>query len=451
MDAVFLLSKFLKTKTNRFSYAGTKDTRGVTTQLVTAKQISAKQLASLNPRLRGIHLGDFQYVKEQINLGQLKGNHFQVVLRDIDAPDATVDAVMQSVKSKGFINYYGMQRFGTGTVATSEIGKAILLGNWSGAVDLILGERVADYEEVKAARRCWTQTKDARKAGDLFPQKCTIERQLLQGLKSNKVQGKADGYDWVSAFRSISRNMRLMYVHAYQSLLWNKLVSARIKQHGLEVVAGDLILADKDDARASCHPDDEQKIRVLVVTAADVAAGTFKITDVVMPLPGYAVVLPSNELGDYLRQLMTEDGLAGYDFRHKEKDYTLSGAYRHMCVLPSDVSWKVHDYTDEKKSLVLSDADFLEGKTELTPQVAAEGKVARRALALAFTLPPSTYATMLVREVIKMPTDSNYQTSLNPKGKGGQTSTAHNDGGGGAAAAAAAVAPQPEPEKAQAN
>ena len=212
MDAVFLLAKFLKTKTSRFSYAGTKDTRGVTTQLVTAKHISAAQLASLNPRLRGIHLGNFEYVREQINLGDLKGNHFQVVLRDIDAQDATVDAVMESVKAKGFINYFGMQRFGTGSVPTSAIGKAILLDQWSQAADMILGERAKDYDEVKEARRSWTKTRNARTTLELFPKKCTVERQLLQGLKNHATPGKAEPYNWIGGFRSISRNMRLMYV-----------------------------------------------------------------------------------------------------------------------------------------------------------------------------------------------------------------------------------------------
>jgi hypothetical protein len=45
MDAVFLLSKFMRTNQNRFAYAGTKDTRGVTSQLVTVKHITANQLA----------------------------------------------------------------------------------------------------------------------------------------------------------------------------------------------------------------------------------------------------------------------------------------------------------------------------------------------------------------------------------------------------------------------
>ena len=79
---------------------------------MTAKHVTAEQLAGLNPRLRGIYLGNFQYVEKELSLGDLSGNHFQLVLRDIDAATDTVAQVCTSVERNGFINYFGMQRFG---------------------------------------------------------------------------------------------------------------------------------------------------------------------------------------------------------------------------------------------------------------------------------------------------------------------------------------------------
>lgn len=40
----------------------------------------------------------------------------------------------------------------------------------------------------------------------------------------------------------IPRNNRLMYVHSYQSVVWNTMVSRRIEAFGLKAVEGDLIL-----------------------------------------------------------------------------------------------------------------------------------------------------------------------------------------------------------------
>jgi len=52
-------------------------------------------------------------------------------------------------------------------------------------------------------------------------------------------------------FGQIPRNMRLMYVHAYQSYVWNSVVSRRIHEFGLDPRPGDLafrgVVEDDDD------------------------------------------------------------------------------------------------------------------------------------------------------------------------------------------------------------
>lgn len=40
----------------------------------------------------------------------------------------------------------------------------------------------------------------------------------------------------------IPRNNRLMYIHSYQSYVWNNMVSKRIEEYGLTPVPGDLVL-----------------------------------------------------------------------------------------------------------------------------------------------------------------------------------------------------------------
>jgi tRNA pseudouridine13 synthase len=46
-------------------------------------------------------------------------------------------------------------------------------------------------------------------------------------------------------FLQVARNTRLMYVHAYQSYIWNTVVTHRVKKHGLQVVCGDLVIPHK--------------------------------------------------------------------------------------------------------------------------------------------------------------------------------------------------------------
>ena len=62
-------------------------------------------------------------------LGALKGNRFSVALRFIPASisDAEIKRNVKNVKDHGFINYFGMQRFGSYNVRTHDIGKECLL------------------------------------------------------------------------------------------------------------------------------------------------------------------------------------------------------------------------------------------------------------------------------------------------------------------------------------
>ena len=45
---------------------------------------------------------------------------------------------MDVLTTIGFINYYGMQRFGTRSISTHAVGVAMLAGEWKLAVDLLL-------------------------------------------------------------------------------------------------------------------------------------------------------------------------------------------------------------------------------------------------------------------------------------------------------------------------
>ncbi|PNI26364.1 PUS7 isoform 5, partial [Pan troglodytes] len=141
MDAINVLSKYLRVKPNIFSYMGTKDKRAITVQEIAVLKITAQRLAHLNKCLMNFKLGNFSYQKNPLKLGELQGNHFTVVLRNITGTDDQVQQAMNSLKEIGFINYYGMQRFGTTAVPTYQVGRAILQNSWTEVMDLILKPR----------------------------------------------------------------------------------------------------------------------------------------------------------------------------------------------------------------------------------------------------------------------------------------------------------------------
>lgn len=122
MDAINLLSKLLRIKAGIFGYAGTKDRRAVTTQQVSVYRVRAEQLQELNSSLRNLCLGNFQYCKEPLKLGSLSGNHFIITLRNVVGDHREIEESLKSLKINGFINYFGLQRFGTTSVPTHKIG-----------------------------------------------------------------------------------------------------------------------------------------------------------------------------------------------------------------------------------------------------------------------------------------------------------------------------------------
>ncbi|TNN75981.1 Pseudouridylate synthase 7 [Liparis tanakae] len=387
MDAINVLSKFLRLRPNVFSYMGTKDKRAITVQEIAVLKITAERLAHLNKCLINLKLGNFCYKNHPLKLGELQGNHFTVIIRNISGTDDQVLQALTSLKQTGFINYYGMQRFGTTAVPTQQVGKAILKNNWKEVVDLILKPRPgAEKEFMIRCREEWAKTQDPEAALQKLPNKRCVEGQLLRGLS---MYGKKN---IVTAFEMLPRNNRLMYVHSYQSVVWNTMVSRRIEAYGLKAAEGDLVLKG-----SAAH----------VLSAEE--AESCSIHDVVMPLPGFDVIYPTHPVGKGYRELLSADGLDIDNMRHKVRDYSLAGAYRRILIRPTDVSWEVIQYDDPRISLVHSDVEILENKP--APVFNKEGKY--RALRMEFSLPPSTYATMAIREVLKLDTSIKIQTQLN--------------------------------------
>ncbi|XP_076336847.1 pseudouridine synthase 7 [Tachypleus tridentatus] len=400
MDAINNVAAMLKMKTSAFSYAGTKDKRGKTSQQVSVYRVSGERLLNLNGRLRGITIGNIQYKQKPIKLGDLSGNNFVIIIRNITGSDTEVEQAVESLHSKGFVNYYGMQRFGTTTVPTQDIGRALVQGDYKGAIELILKPRGVEDANLAACRKLWWETRDASKALRQLQRKSTIEGHLLQGLVAHGPN------DLVNALNFIPRNTRLMYIHSYQSFIWNKVVTQRIKQFGLVPIVGDLVLPGNDPEKDICK-DDVSKCSPSVVTEADLSRGV-SIYDIVLPLPGYNVVYPQNEVIEWYKELLEKDNLTLTSFQSRVKSYSLGGSYRHLLVRPQLMSWTMLRYDDIKEPLVLSDLDVVQGVQ--LPSVLTSGEL--RALKLEFSLPSSSYATMAIREVLKMDTSAQMQKSI---------------------------------------
>ncbi|CAL1289763.1 unnamed protein product [Larinioides sclopetarius] len=122
MDAINGVASYLRVNPKVFAYAGSKDKRGKTSQLVSAYQISPERLLKINNDFNTIRVGNIVFKNEQLKLGDLRGNRFIIILRQLQGDPTIIEKAIDSLSSKGFINYYGLQRFGTSSVSTHSIG-----------------------------------------------------------------------------------------------------------------------------------------------------------------------------------------------------------------------------------------------------------------------------------------------------------------------------------------
>lgn len=460
MEVISFLTKLLKTNSKTFQFAGTKDRRAVTVQRVSGYRVQAEHLAAQNRNLKNAAVGDFQYQSQGLALGDLKGNEFVITLRDcqivnedetsmeerISSVQEYLAKALQNLRDQGFLNYYGLQRFGTFSTRTDTVGLKILQGDFQAACDALLEFNPAALAAVKSAEpsdriaadnkaraeaiSIWRTKGRVNEVLDKLPRKFSAETAVIRSLGKHP-------QDFLGALMMIPRNLRLMYVHAYQSLIWNLAVGERWKLFGDQVVAGDLVLVhehqDKvsgrpvqetvdadgevviraaDDDRANSADDVFERARVL--TPEEVAHGTYSIFDVVLPLPGFDVIYPANASGDFYQTLMASERggrLDPYDMRRKQKDFSLSGSYRKLIArIGPDYSVHVHQYADEDEQFVRTDMDDIrirhtggDGVSHEMKDASTETEGSRHgdklAAVLQFQLGSSQYATVALREL----------------------------------------------------
>ncbi|CAH1389798.1 unnamed protein product [Nezara viridula] len=423
---VCLLSKKLRLKANCFTYAGTKDRRAITTQRMCIKRKRAEELEQLS--IRGIKIGNYEYKSKSLRLGELSGNKFTITVRNLEAENNIIEAAMDSLNKNGFVNYFGLQRFGSSAIVpTFAVGKAILMRNWKLAVELILKPRTDEKCQpwIRQAREAWWETRDSGKSLKfLCRNQHSLEFRVLKALKQNSS-------DYHGALLNIPRNTLMLYLHSYQSLVWNQIVSRRIEKFKFEPQIGDLVVintdathdevlnepekeemteSDEDGNQEVSEKIEEVRKRPIVQALTEETVSSASIYDIVYPLPGHDVEYPKNEIGKWYKEILQKDGISEEDLKSNNKIFSLYGTYRKALDKVANLEWKIVEHNDFDEDLVLSDFDKVENKELKKETEVSDAKI--KSLIMSITLPPSTYATMVLREVMKTNTSVSFHASL---------------------------------------
>ena len=231
-NSLDLIAKLWNVPRNHISIAGSKDKKALTGQRVSVWGIQKKfeegKIEEINlPKIKTKSL--CMRLKE-IRLGNLKGNFFDIVIRDIDfSPEEAkkrIQSCIQEIEREGgILNAFGSQRFGDIRPITHLVGKEIIKGNLREALRIYVGLVFkGEPYETKIARELYWETEDPKRTLNLLPNHLMIEKKILLSLEKRK-------NDYLQALGSLPLQFQKLFIHAYQSFLFNRYLTLRFENY----------------------------------------------------------------------------------------------------------------------------------------------------------------------------------------------------------------------------
>lgn len=292
------LAKKMGIHPHKIGISGTKDKRAVTTQMMSFKKpVDAVETI----KLKDVELSNIYTSNRPIMWGNHHGNYFTIIIRDIHKEASTrIETIAQTLLDiKGFPNFFGVQRFGITRPITHLVGQLITQKKYEDAVMTYIanplpGETQASYD----ARAEVMNTRNFSTAAHQFPQHLIFEKLMLQHLAKYPT-------DWTGALATLPLNLLQMFIHSYQSFLFNKILSQRLhKKHSLtEAIVGDVILpVRKNQVIATRHgiPITEHNIQKV---NTQLSQGRGYISSI---LPGYETTYGEGTMGKLEKHIIQQ-------------------------------------------------------------------------------------------------------------------------------------------------
>ena len=190
---------------------GIKDAKAETSQYASCEQTRNLPKYIITPKTKLTLLG---FLRTPLSKSALIGNSFKIKINQTS--DNNIQPFLLELNK--IANFYGLQRFGSERMVTHLVGKALLERNYNKAIEYLLSYTSKyDSKFSKEIRERSRDPKNYQKLIKILPKGMDLERLILDTL----VKGK----DSIAVIRSVPINIRRLFVQAFQSYVFNKCLS----------------------------------------------------------------------------------------------------------------------------------------------------------------------------------------------------------------------------------
>lgn len=215
LEAIERLRRHWNLGRGQISHGGLKDRHAVTTQRVTIRNGPEADYSDDLIEARCIGSTDRPFGAQDIT-----ANEFRIVVRSLQPEQiANSQASVDQTAANGFLNYFDTQRFGSLGASGKFIAAAWCLRDYEQALWLALAEhnphdRPAERAEKQILRDAW---------GDW----ATCKQQLQRSNRRSVITYLVDHPEnFRKAFALINSDLRGLYLSAFQSAVWNRMLAA---------------------------------------------------------------------------------------------------------------------------------------------------------------------------------------------------------------------------------
>ncbi len=355
-EALSRIAQALGTSPRHIGAAGLKDTHAVTRQWISVEHIEPERLERAS--IADLRILEVTRHTNKLKPGHLRGNRFVVRLRQTTVPieqaAQTAEQVLAILTRKGVPNYFGPQRFGN-RVDNHLLGRAVIDNDPTRVIDLFIGrpDPRLDSAVMLQARTFYAEGR-YQEALDIWPRQIPERRRILKALVVNRGSKNR-------AFHVMDKHLKGFFVSAYQSSLFNRVLSARMPDID-KLLTGDM--AYKHDNGACFQVED--------AAVEQPRCDRFEISPT-GPLLGQRTTRLTGPAAEIEDPILEAEGLGETQFRQMKR-LGARGGRRPLRFQPRNVGVATGD--DDLGS-------YLE---------------------LRFELGPGCYATTLIAEITKNPT-----------------------------------------------